>query len=221
MPYSIMTPRVTPDAVSADGGFRAVQGFREGSISTTTFLQRLVAAGYVYGATAGSATTPITALTTYAALRPEFVLRGADANICFIPMSMSVSFEVSTGTINEWSIMIGGGDPGNGTSSAATAGPLNLRTDKLGTTAKAVPRQHYTADETVFANPGPLEIWRSGQELATAAGAFAPNPLIWCPEVKPMLMGLSGLNVFTESTTTAQQYFLTFIWAETPLTWWN
>lgn len=217
-----MVPRITPDAATADGAYKAVQGFREGTISTTTFLQRLLAAGMVYGATFGSATTPLTSLTTYTALRPEFVLRGANANTMYIPMEFGYSVDAAVaGTINEWSMLIGGGDPGNGTSTAATVGPINYRTDKSGSTATAIPRGHYTADATVLATPSPLEIWRTSQSAIDGTTSNFPLRMEWNPAEKPMLAGLCGWEIFQESTGSATTYFANMKWAETPLTWWN
>lgn len=215
----LMVPRVTPDAAAADGSYKAVQGYRDGTISTTDFLQRMVMAGNAYAANAGSASTPLTCLTTWTVNRPEFVLRNPAGSTAIIPVSLTIAREVSTGTINEWTIVQTQNDIGNGTSSAATLGPINLRSDR-GNTAVGVPRQHYTADATTATNP--IELWRTGQELATAAGAFdAPDPLTWNPSIKPLLMPNSSLEIYTESTTTAQQVFLTLIWIETPASYWT
>lgn len=209
-------PSVTPAVATADDGLKTVQGFREGSISTTTFIQRMVAAGRVFCANAGSATTPITGLTTYAALRPENVLR-VPQNIVAIPIEWSCALEVSSGTVLEWSINVAQNDVGNGTSSAATLGPINLRTDTPNTSVCNF-RVKYTADMTASTNP--IEVFRFGQELATAAGAFAPNPLLWRPEAKPLLVGPASLIIFDEATSAAQQYFSQLTWIETPANWW-
>lgn len=219
----MMQPAVVPIAATSEGAgaYKVVQGFREGSISTAMFLQRLSAAGMVRTANIGTIVTPIAAVS-YVILRPEIALRCPDANTMTIPISLKLTFTVSTGTVVGWWTEIGTNDMGNGTSTAATLGPLNIRNDKVDV-AQNVVRYRYTGDATAMT--GKRELWRYGHELGTAAGAWVPGTVTYAPAqqegIMPMIAGLGTWATYQVDTTTPDSYYAQITWAETPLNWWN
>lgn len=198
-----------------DGHKKLIRMMRDGSVSMADFLQMLAFEGRVFGANFGSETGPLTLNTVYDQDQPDVVLRIPDGT-AVVPIAVHCALEVSSGTVNEMSIVVVQNDIGSGTSSAATAGPLSLRTDAP-ITSNCVARMTYTANSSAFTNP--LEVYRFGQELATAAGAFAPGTVSWVPDVKPVIIGPASLVVAFESTTTALQGFVQMFWAELKEAW--
>lgn len=220
-----MQPAIAPVASTSDaataGAWRVVQGFREGTISTATFYQRLSAAGMVRTGNIGTIVTPI-ASVSYVILRPEIALRCTSATTMTIPVSLKLSFTVSTGTVVQWWTETGTNDMGNGTSTAATLGPLNLRNDKTDV-GDNVLRYRYTGDATAMT--GKRELWRYAHELGTAAGAWVPGTVTYAPllqeGVMPMIAGLGTWATYQVDTGTPDSYYAQVTWIETPLNWWN
>ncbi len=218
-----MQPAVLPVASTSEatGAYRVVQGFREGTISTATFLQRLSAAGYVQTASIGTIVTPIAAVS-YVVLRPEIAVRCVNAAVMTIPVSLKLSFTASTGTVVQWWTGIATSDIGNGTSTAATTGPVSIRNDKSAS-ADQVVRYRYTGDGTAMT--GMQELWRYGHELGTAAGAWVPGTVTYAPMIQegimPMIAGVGTWYTFQVDTGSVDTYYAQVTYATTPLNWWN
>lgn len=217
-----MNPRVQPDASTSEGAsaYKVVQGFREGTISVVDFQQRMSAAGYGFVANAGAVTTPLTFLVT-AANRPDFVLRVLTGR-AVIPVSVEVVLESMAGTATEIDIRSAQNDIANGTSSAATVGPINLRTDGGGISSTSVPRQLYTADATAETNP--VSLARRTYVRADDAGSDFKG-FLWAPGrthgPAPLLVGPASLEAFIAATTTQATGFVVVQWIETPSNWWT
>lgn len=215
-----MNPRVQPDANTADaaGTYKVVQGFREGSIGVVDFKQRMFAAGYGAIANCGSVTTPLTFLTT-AANRPDAWLR-VPAGRAIMPVLVQVVLETSTGSATEIDVRMCQNDIGNGTSSAATVGPISTRTDNAGITSLVVPRQLATADTT--AETAPVSLYRRtfGPVSDITTPGSANRGIDWEPNTAPLLVNASTLEVFIAATTAQATGFVIFHWVETPSSWW-
>ena len=216
-----MQPAVQPVAATSEGtgAWKIVQGFREGTMSTVDFKQRMIAAGYGFGASMGSVTTPLTFLVT-AANRPDAWLR-VPATRMIIPTFVGVTLESMTGTVTEIDVRITQNDIGNGTSTAATVGPINLRGDSAGLgSGLVVPRQLATGDTTAETNP--LSVYRRTYIRADDAGSdwkgieWAGNP---APFVGNQTNG-GTLEVFIAATTNQATGFVVMQWVETPMSWW-
>ena len=210
-----LAPRVTPAAVTADQGYMAVQGFRDGSISVATFKQRMAAAGRLFTANMGSVTTPLTFLVT-AANRPDAWVR-VPSGTAIMPVYAGVTLESAAGTVTEIDVRIAQNDIGNGTSTAASVGPVSQRTDAP-VTSNCTARHLATADTTAETNP--LSIYRRTYARADEAGIdwrgiekdFEPSPL---------LIGAATWEIFIAATTTQATGFVVMSWIETPSNWWT
>lgn len=213
---SLYVARVSPSLV-AEGAPAELQGLREGSISSVDFLQRLIIAGRGYVANMGSVTTPLTFLAT-AANRPDAWVRVPTGTTIF-PLRVTVALESMAGTVTEIDVRMAQNDIGNGSSSAASVGPLNLRTDAL-VTSNCVARQLATADTTAETNP--VSLWRRTYASAGAAGS-EPNGAEVAMEAMgyPMLVGPASLVIFVAATTTQATGFVVIQYVETPSSWWT
>src|SRR5260221_9923388 len=109
-----MLPAIAPVAVTADGGYKVVQGFREGSMGTVQFVERMAAAGYYFAANMGTVVTPLTFLIT-GANRPDAWIR-VPTGTTILPILCIVSFTAMTGTAQQIELRTAQNDIGNGTS---------------------------------------------------------------------------------------------------------
>lgn len=214
-----MAPRVQPDVATGDTGYKLVQGFRDGTISTVDWKQRMFAAGYGQVANMGGVVTPLTFLVT-AANRPDAWLR-VPATRAIIPVLVNVVLVASTGTNTNIDVRTCQNDIGNGTSTAATVGPINMRTDSAGLSSLVVPRHLATADTTAETNP--VSVYRKSfgpiSDLTTPGGA--DRGIEWAPAAGPLLVGASTLEVFVDATTAQATGYVIMQWIETPATWWT
>lgn len=209
--------RVIPAVDTADGAWLAVQGYREGSISAVDFFQRMATAGRLFGAEMGTVTTPLTFLAS-AANRPDAWIR-VPSGTAIIPVYAGVTLESAAGTVTEIDVRICRNDIGNGTSSAASVGPLALRTDAPNGAGNCTARQLATADTT--AETSPLSIYRRTYARADEAG------IDWRGIEKdfrgkaPLLIGAATWEIFVAATTTQATGFVLMQWVETPSSWWT
>lgn len=198
---------------TADGvGTKALRGLRDGTISMADLLQVLIMEGRGYVATMGSVTTPLTFLVT-AANRPDAWLR-VPSGTAIIPLAVETVLESAAGTATEIDVRLAQNDIGNGTSSAATAGPFNLRSDAP-RSSLVTPRQLATGDTTAETNP--VTLHRRCFPLAQASG-LGPYEDFWLPTPGPILIGPATLEVYVAATTTQATGFVTFCWVELPST---
>lgn len=217
-----MAPRVTPTAVTSDSGWKAVEGFRDGSISVVDFKQRMAAAGRLMTATMGSVTTPLTFLAT-AANRPDAWVR-VPAGTAIMPVYLNIALETSAGTATEIDSRVCANDSANGTSSAATVAPSSLRLgggDTLAVASNCTARQLATADTT--AETTPISIYRKTfgpiSDTTTPGGADRGVDKYW--DVAPLLIGAATWEVFIAATTAQATGFVIMQWIETPSNWWT
>lgn len=204
---------VVPERKTSDGHLVLPRADREGVLAVMDSFDILAREGRVFGANMGSVTTPLTFLIT-AANRPDGWIRVPSGTTIF-PIAVHVALEDFAGTDTEIDVRFCQNDIGNGTSSAATVGPLSLRTDApIGSSCLA--RQLATGDTTTETNP--MTLWRATVSTASAAGndAAAYNTVSRSAMGYPVLVGPATWEVFVAATTTQATGYLVFQWAEKP-----
>ncbi len=222
MPNVQYTPAVYPQANTADGGYKVAQGFREGSMSFVDFTNKMAAAGRVFNANFGTVATQLTFLAQ-AANRPDFWIR-VPSSTTIIPVACNIALGAMAGTVTTIDMRIASNDIGNGTSSAASIGPLNMRTDQPlaggGAAGNCTARQLATADTT--AETSPQTIWKNVAIRADDAGGPQQDWHTTRDQMGyPFLVGAGTWECFIWATTTQATGYATMTWIETPSTWWT
>ena len=192
---------------------RAIEVTRDGSLFVADYKLKLALQGRVFVVNAGTVTTPLTFLVT-AANRPDVVLR-VPSGTTVMPLVVETVLEAAAGTATELDVRMASNDIGSGTSSAASVGPLNLRSDGPVTSAVTA-RQLYTADAT--AETTPISLHRKTWPLAQATG-LEPYVDYWMPDVPPILVGPASLAIYIAATTTQATGFVQILFAEVPSSW--
>ena len=198
---------------AGNAGRRAVEGTRDGAIFTADYKMKLALMGRILVVNAGTITTPLTWLIT-GANRPDVVLR-VPTGTTIIPFTVEMVLEAAAGTATELDIRMAQNDIGIGTSSAASIGPIGMRSDVPFTSA-VVARQLYTGDATAETNP--VSLHRQTWPLAQASGLM-PYSDYWNPTAPPILVGPASLEVFLAATTTQATGYCQIIFGEVPSAW--
>jgi len=195
----------------SEGAQLQLRGMRDGALITSNWYDAHAMEGRVFGATMGSVTTPLTFLITLAN-RPDAWIRVPDGTM-ILPLHAIVVLEDYAGTDTEIDVRIAQNDIGNGTSSAATVGPLNMRTDAP-VTSNCVARQLATGDTTAETNP--MTVFRHQVSTANAAGNDAAGQLVITREMMgyPVLVGASTWEIFIAATTTQATGYVVMSWIE-------
>lgn len=184
--------RVRAQTLSArrvsDGTWRSARATRDGALFTAEWFQALIGEGrgFVAGIgllSAGEALPNAQVITT---LRPTFVLR-VPTGTTILPFYGAVQVEDSGGTAAlEMNIGTAGSDVGNGTSSAADFGPINLKTNAT-RGSLVVPRQEYTGNSSADPDNDQWRKWMTEDNAATPATVGSSNfewePYPFCPEL--------------------------------------
>ena len=139
--------------------FTAALGTLDGALYTSDWIQRQIIKGNGFAASMGELSAPETlqaaVITTR---RPSLWLR-VPAGVTILPFYTSVTVEDTAATLNlEISLGVVALDPGNGTSSAVTNGPVNLNTGS-GNGSLVTPRQDASGDN-VAASDITADLWR-------------------------------------------------------------
>lgn len=175
----------------------------------------LAAQGRMFTANMGSVTTPLTFLAT-ADKRPDAWIR-CPLGTVILPYKLDIALESMAGTATEFDVRICANDIGNGTSSAASVGPVNMRTDAP-VTSLCTARQLATADVT--AETTPVSVYRKTYILANAAGEDAKGVSISRAMMgNPVLVNASTWELFIAATSTQATGFVVMTWAEVPAGW--
>lgn len=217
-----LAPSVVPNVQSTDSGYKVVQGWRDGSMSTVDFIERMSAAGRLMTANFGSVVTALTFLIT-AANRPDMFIR-VPSGTTIIPVKLDIAFNSMAGTVTMVDSRVCLNDIGNGTSSAATVGPVNSRTDNpatgSGVAGLCIARQLATADTT--AETTPFSLFRHSYIRADDAGSNEKNLHLKRDDLgRPFLVGPCTWETFVQATTTQATGFGIKSWIETPSIWWT
>ena len=197
--------------VTGDGNYRQLRSNRLGALYAADALDDLIRLGYGYSAgigllTAGEA-LPGAAITT---LRPMLWIR-VPSGVTIRPFYAAVQAE-DTGATNAFEVTMGAAaeDVGNGTSSAADFGPVNLRTGR-GDASGCFARQEATADVTADIADDQWRVFKAEDNAATVATA-GPLNFEWKPRALPALVGPASWMMYIGSsaapTVTAQMQFI-------------
>jgi hypothetical protein len=212
MPELYVDGSVTPGRLTKDHSWLGARGLRDGSLVTANYLDALAQEGRVFTANMGSVTTPLTFLVT-AANRPDAWIR-VPANTAILPIKVVVSLEAMTGTATELDVRMASNDIGNGTSSAASVGPLSVRSDNPITSA-CTARQLATADTT--AETTPMTLYRREFIRADDAGSDSKGIEVTREMMGfPVLVGAASWEVFVAATTNQATGFVVMTYAEVP-----
>lgn len=168
--------------------------------------------GRVFGCNFGKDTTPINwAKTAYDEDQPQAVLR-VPSGIVVIPLFVGVTLEDSAGTDTEIILGFCQNDIGNGTSNAATIGPVQFH-GANSRTSSAVPRQEYTANSSALTNK--VELLRRVYPFADATtDPFKEFLWSYLTHPVPDLKGPSSLILWIAGAVTAPQGFAQMVWSE-------
>lgn len=174
----------------AEENWKAALATKDGALYTADWIQRQIVKGNGYIANMGSLSAPETLQTAViTTLRPSFWVRVPEGTT-IIPIYASVTAEDTAATGN-LEIALGASpiDPGNGTSSAATFGPVNLNTGKSNG-SNCTPRQDASGNCTAASDPT-SNFWReikfedNAQTPATAGKShFEWEPLGRMPVIE-------------------------------------
>lgn len=170
-------------------------------------VANLSAEGLVFVASAGSETTPLTAVA-YDKDQPEITISVPSTHI-LIPIRVEVRLESYAGTDNEIIVWRTTNAIAAGTSTAMTEGPTNLYTS--GKASVATARVLHTANVT---QTGYIELWSAGQALADTN----PGTFIYKPEELVLLKG-GTLGVQIAGTSTQPTFYAKVTYAEVPASW--
>lgn len=205
--------QTTSVVVAGEGANRRIDATRDGALFTSSWYEHLALRGRIVSANFGSVTTPLTFLAT-AANRPDAWVRVPDGT-AILPISINICLEAFAGTVTEIDVRTCQNDIGNGTSTAASVGPLSLRSDSLFTSG-CTARHLATADTTAETNP--ISIYRRTIPTASAAGNdFAGTTLVTREMMGfPVLLGPATWEVFIAATTTQATGFVIMTWGEVP-----
>ena len=181
----------------AEQNWKPSLGTKDGALYTAEWVQRQIIKGNGYGASMGSLSAPETLqAAVITALRPSMWIR-VPQDVTIIPIYCSVTIEDTAATNNlEMALGSVGIDPGNGTSSAITLGPVNLNTGR-GDGSQCTPRQDASGDNAAASDPT-LNFWRVVKNEdnvttpATGGNLFFP----WEPKGRyPVIEGPGALSL--------------------------
>lgn len=197
---------------SDSDAMKFLRGTRDGVAFTADYFENLAMQGRIFTANMGSVTTPLTFLAT-AANRPDAWIR-VPSGTAILPIMANVVLEGATGTVTEIDVRICANDIGNGTSTAASVGPLALRTDSP-VSSLCTARQLATADTTAETNP--ISIYRRTYARADEAGIDWRGIQVTRELMgHPILIGAATWEVFVAATTNQATGFVVLTWAEVP-----
>ncbi len=182
----------------ANDQWKSTLGTEDGALYTSEWMQRQIIKGNGYGANMGSLSAPETlqaaVITT---LRPSFWIR-VPSGTTIIPFSVFVTVE-DTAAVSNLEIALGSSsiDIGNGTSSAATLGPVNLNTGQ-GNGSLCVARQDASGDTTAAGDPT-LNWWRvvKNEDNVTTPATAGELQFEWAPGIGrlPVIQGPGTLHL--------------------------
>ncbi len=188
------------------------RGTRDGVAFTADYFESLAMQGRIFTASMGSVTTALTFVVS-AANRPDAWIRVPTAT-AILPIRCNVILESAAGTVTEIDVRICQNDIGNGTSAAATAGPLSMRTDSP-VSSLCTARQLASADTTAETNP--ISIYRRTYARADEAGIdWRGIEATRAMMGYPLLIGAATWEVFIAATSTQATGFVVMTWAEVP-----
>ena len=191
------------------GNWQNNRGTADGAIYTEEWITALAIEGLVYGANGGAVTTPIATPATSAIniLRPQFWVLVPDGT-AIIPLRAAVQVETSGATTQgEIAVAMCQNFVGNGTSSAATAGPISLNSAVPASSLCTV-RQLATADVTAPTNPLELDRFSFAADADNLMYGWEGKD----QSVPPILRGPASFLIYIGGNTV--NFFAQVQWAE-------
>lgn len=205
----------------ADAPNLLVASYRDGSLATSDFIQKMIVNGRGFAASFGQNGTLLTT-NAQALNRPSAWLR-VPAGTTILPFTFAVGQgdTNATATAIHFVIRTAANDIGNGTSSAATLGPISLAPNNTSNyTSQVTARQLATGDTTAETNP--VELVHEEVIAASAAGSDGRN-FVWPLSDRaalPLLIGPATFQFFIYSSTANASFTADAQWVETPSAMW-
>ncbi|MEE8473023.1 MAG: hypothetical protein V3S82_07630 [Dehalococcoidia bacterium] len=195
----------------------AWRGTRDGVPFTADWVQALALEGRCFvcgiGTLSDGEALPNAAITTKL---PSLWVR-IPKGITGFPIYAAMQLEAA-GDLVEVLLATTQNDIGNGTSSAADYGPINLRTDAI-IDSKAICRQEATVDTIAETNILPLKrMYHDDVAVITTGDSLFEWSLLWSPSpVFPVLVGPATFVLYVGADgTNAPTVTAQMIWAEVP-----
>ena len=195
-----------------EGSAQSARLNRRGEQIVMPWMTQLALEGRMFSANAGTITTPVTGNLIVVDARPDEAIRVPSGTL-IIPCYIGITLE-ATGAVNPHELLVRAttNDVGNGTSTAITAGPLNMHTTS-GRASNCVGRITYTADMT--AATGSRELFR--KQVNQDLDATSIEPLFEISALThpmPVLNGPASLLLYVSAPTTGATFFAYVMWAE-------
>lgn len=211
---SYLVPQVNAPTNTVDGQTKALRGLRDGTLSVADFLLICALEGNVFQANAGIGATVIAGHVGYSQLQPEANL-DVPQGTSVIVLPPSLYLQTSPGTLTNVIAASLNQLMGAGTSSAPSAGPTSIRSDRKKATACTV-RQAYSANGNALGSGvSQIEHIHSGYPFADAAGGPVKEfPLDSNRWGFPVLVGPASFQLYWYATTTAASGYGSLAWIE-------
>lgn len=201
----------------ADGNWAPARATRDGSLYTADWIQGCIIEGKGHEAGIGllsdSEALQAAVITT---LRPSLWIR-VPTDTTILPIHASITVE-DTAAVSNFEAVLGASiiDIGNGTSSAADFGPINMVT--RGGVGKCTARQEATGDTTTAGDP-PSTFWRviKFEDNVQTPATAGPSNFEWAGYPRlPVLVGPATLqlNIGAIAGAAAPIVFATLQWLE-------
>jgi hypothetical protein len=202
---------------AANASWRALRAARVGAPIVLPWHQALVMQGVVFGAQAGSITTPVAGHASITAAQPELAAYFA-TGVAIVPLSGRMSMETGATTLAQGGMLLAFSNinVGAGTSTAASVVNLN----QLAPTATAgAAGAAYTGNGTDPLTAGNyLDLARVSAvvDADAATSGIVPPSLSWSAmnDIIPIMGQACSFLAYGEAA--ANTVFATLIWAELP-----
>ena len=184
----------------SDGSVVHARFLRDGTLAEIPWKWAMALEGRVFVVNFGQTSSVITGQTSITGGKPDMNL-DVPSGTSIIPVSFTSVWTASTGTVSHQYVSVAQNITGNGTSNAATAGPLPARTDNP-ISSKCTARQAYSGAGTSQTNP--IEIADFFYAFADATGN--PEKLFgWYADWSAplLLVGPASFSSYSAATTTA------------------
>lgn len=214
-----VTPGAIPAPQTSDNNPAGIplRGTRDGGIISQDWVESMVAAGYGFTANFGVGATPINGTVAFTIGIP-FGNIDCPVGTAIIPFFANCFLQTMVGTLNNVIFAYSNALMGNGTSVAAAAGPVSMKTDRR-VNSNCVARQAYTAGGAVLA-ANQAELISGGYAFADATGAPEKRwEWIGAHRGYPVIIGPGSFQIYAVATGTLPTGKGQVSWIEVPANW--
>lgn len=206
--------RTSARPAATEGNLVPLRAWRDGTLSTADLIDIYAAEGRLFIANFGTVATQLTFLAQ-AANRPDFWVRVPTGTVC-VPVSLDLVLGAMAGTVTTIDVRHCANDIGNGTSSAASVGPVASQTNPtVAVASTCTPRQLATADTT--AETTPITDYKEVFIRADDAGSDQKSLHLNRSQLKnPFLIGPATWEAFVWATSTQATGYAVMAWLELP-----